>query len=79
MHTTTVTSKGQVTLPKALRDKLDLSAGDRIEFILGNDGSVRLVVKHASINRLKGILPKPRQPIALEDMERAIEAGARKP
>ncbi len=33
MHAT-LTSKGQITLPKALREKLSLSAGDRIEFIL---------------------------------------------
>ena len=78
MHAT-VTSKGQVTLPKALREKLQLSAGDRIEFILEKDDSVRLVVKHASISRLKGVLPKPRRPVALEDMEHAIETGAREP
>lgn len=78
MHTT-ITSKGQVTLPKALREKLQLLAGDRIEFILGRDDSVRLVVKRASVSRLKGVLPKPQRPVALEDMEHAIEAGARKP
>ncbi|MCO6439719.1 MAG: AbrB/MazE/SpoVT family DNA-binding domain-containing protein [Nitrococcus mobilis] len=73
----TVTSKGQVTLPKALREKLHLSAGDRIEFILAEDNSVRLVVKHASIGRLKGMLPKPHRPVSLEEMDKAIEAGAR--
>jgi AbrB family looped-hinge helix DNA binding protein len=74
---TTLTSKGQFTLPKALRDKLHLSAGDRIEFVIDEDGSVRLLVKRESIRRLKGMLPKPRRPVSLEDMERAIEQGAR--
>lgn len=75
MHTT-LTSKGQVTLPKALRDKLHLSAGDRIEFIIDHDETVRLLIKQTSITRLKGMAPKPRIPVSLEEMERAIEDGA---
>lgn len=77
MHAT-LTSKGQVTLPKALREALQLSAGDRIEFVIGEDNVTRLLVKRASISRLKGILPKPQRPISLEEMEQAIEAGARR-
>jgi len=73
----TLTSKGQVTLPKALRDKLQLSAGDRIEFIVDEDNAARLVVKHASITRLRGMLPTPAQPVSLADMDKAIETGAR--
>lgn len=76
MHAT-LTTKGQVTLPKALRDKLQLSAGDRIEFIVDEDNAARLVVKHASVTRLKGILPPPSQPVSLADMDTAIETGAR--
>lgn len=76
MHTT-LTTKGQVTLPKALRDKLQLSAGDRIEFIVDEDNAARLVVKHASVTRLKGILPPPSHPVSLADMDTAIETGAR--
>lgn len=73
----TVTSKGQITIPKTLREKLHLSVGDRIEFVLEEDNSVRLVAKHATIGRLKGMLPKPHQPVSLEEMDKAIEAGAR--
>jgi len=76
---TRVTSKGQVTLPKALRDKLHLSAGDRIEFVVGQDDTVRLVVKQSSVTQLKGMLPKPRQPVSLEEMEAAITAAVRNP
>lgn len=77
MHAT-VTSKGQVTLPKALREKLHVAPGDRIEFVLGDDETVQLVVQHASIERLKGMLPKPGTPVSLEEMDQAIENGARK-
>ena len=76
MHAT-LTSKGQITLPRALREKLSLSAGDRIEFIFENDQSVRLIPKHIPVVQLKGILPKPSKPVSLEKMEDAIKTGAR--
>ncbi len=75
MHAT-LTSKGQITLPKALREKLSLSAGDRIEFIFENDQSVRLIPKHVPIGQLKGMLPKPSKPVSLEEMEDAIRTRA---
>ena len=73
----TLTSKGQITLPKALREKLKLCAGDRVEFLIDDDQVVRLVVKHTPVTRLKGMLPKPSQPVSIEDMDKAILAGAR--
>ena len=68
----TITSKGQVTLPKALRDHLHLAAGDRVEFILEANQVIRLVPRTTSVARLKGILPKPEHPVSLEEMEDAI-------
>jgi len=72
----TITSKGQVTLPKALRDQLHLSTGDRVEFVVDNDGAVRLIPKHLSVRTLKGILPPPDKAVSLDEMEQAIENGA---
>lgn len=71
----TVTSKGQITLPKDLREQLHLATGDRVIFLMEEDGSVHLIPKHTSLKDLKGIVPKPEQPVSLEDMERAIEKG----
>jgi len=71
----TITAKGQITLPKALRDQLHLSAGDRVEFILEENGSVRMLPRQASVKQLKGMLPKPARPIALEEMDAAIAAA----
>jgi AbrB family looped-hinge helix DNA binding protein len=75
MHTT-LTSKGQITLPKALRDKLGLSPGDRVEFFLEDEQSARLVVKQVPVTQLKGMLPKPEEPVSLEEMDRAIQKKA---
>ena len=71
----TITSKGQITLPKALRDQLHLSAGDQIEFIMEENGTVRMLPRLASIKDLKGMLPKPEQPVSLEEMDAAIAAA----
>jgi antitoxin PrlF len=68
----TITSKGQITLPKALRDHLNLAAGDRVEFILEDNDVVRMVPRTTSITRLKGMLPKPKRPVSLEEMDEAI-------
>ena len=75
---TVITSKGQVTIPKALRDKLKLHAGDRLDFIVEPDGTARLVPVTASIKELKGLVPKPKRKLSLEDMENAIAKGASK-
>jgi AbrB family looped-hinge helix DNA binding protein len=72
----TVTSKGQITLPKALRERLQLSAGDRVEFIVEANDVVRMVPRRTSITRLKGMLPKPERPVSLEEMDEAIARGA---
>ena len=63
-------------MPKALREKLSHSAGDRIEFIFENDQSVRLIPKHVPVGQLKGMLPKPAKPVSLEEMEDAIRTRA---
>ncbi len=77
MHAT-LTSKGQITLPKDLRKKLSLSAGDRVEFIFEDDQGVKLVPKHIPVSQLKGMLPKPSKPVSLEEMEDAILKRAEK-
>ena len=68
----TMTSKGQVTFPKPIRDKLRLKSGDRIEFVLEEDGSLRITPVTASVTRLKGMAPRPESPIGLEAMDEAV-------
>ena len=68
----TLTSKGQITFPKAIRDQLGLQAGDKLEFSVFENGQLLITPKKSSVTALKGMLPKPKKPISLEDMESAI-------
>ena len=68
----TLTSKGQVTIPKQARDTLNLDTGDRVEFIIDDDGRLFILPVTRSVKTLKGMLPKPASPVSLEAMDEAI-------
>lgn len=74
--TSTLTRKGQTTIPKAIREHFHLQPGDRIEFVIEEDGRVTLVPATLDVADLKGALPRPKTPVTLEDMERAVSEGA---
>lgn len=73
----TMTSKGQVTIPKPARDALHLSPGDRVEFVLDDDGRLFLLSATRPVRSLKGMLPKPAKPVTLDDMDAAITQAVR--
>jgi len=76
MLESTLTVKGQTTLPKGIRDGLNLSTGDRIRYIMLDDGQVRLL-KVGSVQRLAGMLFNADQKtINLDDMDVAIAQSA---
>jgi len=77
MATATLTSKGQVTIPREVRMTLGVGAGDRLDFVRLEDGNYAIVPASHSIRSLKGVLPRPAKPVTLEDMQAAIEEGAR--
>lgn len=72
----TMTSKGQVTLPKPIRDTLLLEPGGTLKIILEEDGSLRVVPLTAPVTCLKGMVPKPASPVSLEQMDEAIAMTA---
>jgi AbrB family looped-hinge helix DNA binding protein len=73
MTTATVTSKGQITIPKEIRDYLKLQTGGRVEFLVDLQGSVRITPATAEVRQLKGLISPARKAVSLEDMQTAIE------
>ena len=70
----TITAKGQTTLPEAVLEALSLAEGDRVRYFV-HDGVVRIrKVQH--ISHFFGALPYDGPPVSTEEMQEAIIAGA---
>jgi antitoxin PrlF len=72
MPSATVTSKGQITIPKKIRDLLNLETGDRVDFVVEGD---RVVLRPGTgdLRALRGLLHRPgRAPVSVEAMANAI-------
>lgn len=73
MPSATITSKGQITLPKAIRDLLRLGTGDRVDFIVKDDGTVILSPATVDVRELRGLLHRPGLvPLSVEEMNAII-------
>ena len=73
MSTATVTSKGQITIPKEIRSIFGLEAGDKVDFVARESGEVSFIPVKNNITSLKGIVAKPKNPISIEDMKATIK------
>ncbi len=72
MPSASLTSKGQVTVPKAIRDRLKVGTGDRLDFIVEGDRVV-LRAGNRNIRSLEGILRRQGQKaVSVEEMNAAI-------
>lgn len=66
-----LSGKGQTTIPKEIRDRLSMKAGDRMTFTLMPDATVVMRVKSKSITSLAGVLHKKgRKPVPVEQLSR---------
>lgn len=76
MQGSTVTAKGQTTLPKRVREALGLGSGDRVRYVV--EGDVVRLVKVRSVMELAGVLRQPEHTTAasLEEIEDGIATGA---
>ena len=78
MSTATMTSKGQITIPAAVRAALGVEAGDRVEFVQVEPGRFELVAATQSVTALKGLVRKSAAPVTIEAMNQAIAAQGAK-
>ena len=72
MTTATLTSKGQITIPAAVREALDVSTGDRVEFVEVAPGRFEFIAATRSVTALKGMFGKPRKAVSIADMNAVI-------
>lgn len=76
MPTSTITSKGQITLPKEVREKLGVGPGDRIAFTERADGSIVVEPETVDLLTLRGLFTPSRRGVSVEEMNAAIRRGA---
>ncbi len=78
MPVATLTSKGQITIPKEIREQLQVQTGDRIEFLIGGNGQITICPATSDVTTLKGLIPKPSKPVTLADMQDTIRRRGRR-
>jgi AbrB family looped-hinge helix DNA binding protein len=77
MKSATITTKGQITIPKEIRDYLKLEIGSKIGFVIDENGTVKVIPLNLPVTALSGMLRRPLLAAAtIEDMESAISQGA---
>jgi antitoxin PrlF len=74
MPTATVTSRGQITLPKEVRELLRVDTGDQVDFFVNERGDVIVRPVSLDVTHLRGLLRRPRKrPVSVDTMNAAIE------
>ena len=71
MNSSTITSKGQTTIPIEIRRHLQLKAGDKVRFFIEEDGRAVIIPLKGSVRRLKGML-KSKKRFTDEEIKKAI-------
>ena len=75
MIVSAVTSRGRTTLPKSVRQALGIVPGDRVRYVIRDNGEVRLITAR-SLSHLFGAFSHGGPPVPLRDMDRAVAEGA---
>ncbi|MEO8751751.1 MAG: type II toxin-antitoxin system PrlF family antitoxin [Casimicrobiaceae bacterium] len=77
MPVATITSKGQTTIPKQVREHLKLNPGDKLDFVIESGGRVVIRPAKLDVRELKGLLKRSAgKALSIEDMNDAIARGA---
>ena len=74
MPTATLTSKGQITLPQAVRQSLGLHAGTKVDFVAVADGFKIVPLRKEAIGLKGRFAGRNSQPVSVEAMDEAIAA-----
>src|SRR5436309_7006827 len=73
MARSTLTSKWQITVPKEIRQRLHITPGDRIDFVVEEDGQIVVRPARSRLRQLRGMLrDRKRKPVSVDQMDAAI-------
>ncbi len=78
MPSAAITSKGQITLPKAIRDRLGVRTGDRVRFRERADGAIVVEAETVDLMELCGVIRPAKRGVTVEQMDEAIRRHATK-
>lgn len=76
MPRSTLTSKGQITVPKAVREALAVHPGDSLAFRIGHDGTVTVEAETIELMELRSAIKPARLGVTVEEMDDAIRRSA---
>lgn len=76
MTTSTLSIKGQTTIPIDIQRALNLQPGDKIQYFIEADGRVSLLPRTLSLKNLGRVLPKPSRTVSLDEMDEAVRRNA---
>lgn len=72
----TVSEKGQLVIPREIRQALDVQRGDKLAWVMGDDGTLRVTVAKGDLMALKGRIKSGGRSVSVEEMDEAVKAGA---
>jgi AbrB family looped-hinge helix DNA binding protein len=77
MTSAIITTQGQITIPKVIRDYLHLDPGSQVDFVIDENGIVKLIPLNVPVQSLSGVLNRPGMTAAtLDEMDEAIREGS---
>lgn len=76
MTTASVTSKGRITIPAAVRAAMHVGTGDRVEFVEIEPGRYEFIAATRPVTALKGMFGKPAKSVSIDRMNAVTAAAA---
>lgn len=76
MPSSVVTSKGQITIPLEVRQRLGLETGHRVDFVELEGGRYAFMAATVDLRTLRGSVSRPKKPVSVEDMNRTVRERA---
>lgn len=76
MYESKMTSKGQITVPKSVREALAVYPGDRVRFVVHDDRTVTVEAETVDLQSLRGAIKSDGKHVTLEEMQDAVRMGA---